>query len=1113
MYRIVCRYLDGPWGSPSHQLKSLLEDANRSPRESKHMTAVTQLWCEIFGQEQVWLDTAVCAACFAILWMALKGEGISSPVATSLDAAAGLAQRQKWGLILPSSARVSRLTYQTVIGVRYPELVRPTPTGWQYGRYVSEEATLQGGFLPVFWDVPKSTMHAVSDVGALVEWLQEHIAFGQNSADNLAVLHNQNHMVHEFGLSAWVTQSGRQVISRSVTSCAGMTAYMVVVAQTKVGFLTGGRGEKFRSLPEEERRTQEEEAFARATVALTRARKICVIFCPLDMKGLIGAATVMGSLMYGAGHCWNGTVNMHLRQPSLDECLGDNQFLSFLDHDDVPPDRTAQRRYPPVALIECVADLTQPHYKVRRLHLVIVDLWRPWKIHKSQVRSITDQLRRLQPGPQADHTTPMMPMSSKTPLHGRRFVYGYSLDGSDFPCYLIWPWRTAGNSFFLLESQSRRYVDLDQAGFLHPLGLRHFYDGFSLRAEMSIRPAALAAFDLREDELSTDLVVSQAAVVDRGWMDHQEQPVDQNAPEADRRNVPEEVISVSDGEVDRESTIGGCSSQASCSTTSSDDDSDISEPARSEVSVQDSIMEHAYHSLQNAFTVEEGQLVGGDGTLNQLELLPFHWPLAKLTLPLKFGVNRLEGLVTGFLMELMATRSEPWLCRRRISSFAKTLTVHVATYLAKEIASLFRPVLQHPVMALTDDDTLSLLTSDFWIRPVYEELLYAASRFNRSSGAEHKRPTSNLVKIASFSKDKTSDMMNAGTHHTTMTEWIGADCPVDFLNAWFPAHWAPIVLRELHRREEAYRKAHKLWFDNPHASDLPRVKDQRKDALRSRELHYQIGALDNRKNLPTFMGKLKIDWLDFPVDDILQQFTTLKDGILRGVFKQQTARAWYGCRAEKAQVTVLLPGQCDCSMWSDLVDGMPHSWPKSFNIGRMQISPITATSFHRLRKFTRARHMWLHLEPDWNLLWNQLYTDWPGIHTYDEINDRLFVNPGRNENILDVKSKVERNSPEYWQWRGQIDYMWRFQDGQVPLVQVKMADAIAEYQTNLRKEQAEVALHRPLARKQWKTKDGIFQVKQNPSVYDDPSADPNDQMDETSPEQEEATFSKMLRDV
>ena len=68
----------------------------------------------------------------------------------------------------------------------------------------------------------KKHMHAVSDVWNIGEWLQEHIVFGQNSADNLAVLHNQNHMVHEFGLSAWITQSGRQVISRSVTSCAGI---------------------------------------------------------------------------------------------------------------------------------------------------------------------------------------------------------------------------------------------------------------------------------------------------------------------------------------------------------------------------------------------------------------------------------------------------------------------------------------------------------------------------------------------------------------------------------------------------------------------------------------------------------------------------------------------------------------------------------------------------------------------------------------------------------------------------------------------------------------------------------------------------------------------------
>ena len=266
------------------------------------------------------------------------------------------------------------------------------------------------------------------------------------------------------------------------------------------------------------------------------------------------------SLMYGGGHCWNGTISMHLRAPSLEECPGDDQFLSSFDQHDIQIGSTAQRRYPPVALVECVADIVLKHHKVHRLHLVIVDLWRPWKINQAQVKSLTDQLRRLRPCPLADCTAPLAPDQGKTPLHGRRFVYGYSLDGSDFSCYLLWPVRAQEGSFCLLESQTQRYVDIEQAGFLRPLGIRHFYDAFSLRAEVSIRTAAIAAFQFQPEEVYGDLIISAAAAAARGWAEHQEQPVDQHAPEADRRNVPDDVISVSDSEVDSASSHGDGSS-------------------------------------------------------------------------------------------------------------------------------------------------------------------------------------------------------------------------------------------------------------------------------------------------------------------------------------------------------------------------------------------------------------------------------------------------------------------------------------------------------------------------------------------------------------------------
>ena len=192
-------------------------------------------------------------------------------LATSFAEAAGVAGRQKWGLVLSSSARVSQVTYQTVVGVRYPELVTFNGTSWNFGKFVPHERPQRGGFLPIFWDVPRANTHAVEDIGPVVDWLIERCEFRADAKSNLAVLHNRNDMTNLFRASNWVSSSQDTIVSRGVTTCAGMTAHTVILAQTRVGFLTGGRKKYFLALPEDEQMVQLEEAYARATVAITRA--------------------------------------------------------------------------------------------------------------------------------------------------------------------------------------------------------------------------------------------------------------------------------------------------------------------------------------------------------------------------------------------------------------------------------------------------------------------------------------------------------------------------------------------------------------------------------------------------------------------------------------------------------------------------------------------------------------------------------------------------------------------------------------------------------------------------------------------------------------------------
>ena len=120
---IVLPYVQEVTGHLGDGLRKLLQESTRQPLNlsSMSVTVFQELCQETIGRG--WEDavTPCCCAAIAVLWLALSPEKFPLQ-ANTFSSAAGTAGKQKWALILPSSARVSELTYITVIGTRYPEL-------------------------------------------------------------------------------------------------------------------------------------------------------------------------------------------------------------------------------------------------------------------------------------------------------------------------------------------------------------------------------------------------------------------------------------------------------------------------------------------------------------------------------------------------------------------------------------------------------------------------------------------------------------------------------------------------------------------------------------------------------------------------------------------------------------------------------------------------------------------------------------------------------------------------------------------------------------------------------------------------------------------------------
>ena len=110
----------------------------------------------------------------------------------------------------------------------------------------------------------------------------------------------------------------------------------------------------------------------------------------------------------------------------------------------------------PVAFAEIYRNDASTKTKIRRLHLLIVDLERTksvsvqvyWQYQKVNVSADYAECFNTFPVPIADAESPVR----------CRSVYGCGVDGSDRPSHLLWPRRGSDGHFWLMDPRVRRIL-------------------------------------------------------------------------------------------------------------------------------------------------------------------------------------------------------------------------------------------------------------------------------------------------------------------------------------------------------------------------------------------------------------------------------------------------------------------------------------------------------------------------------------------------------------------------------------------------------------------------------------------------------------------------------
>ena len=1091
LHQIVGRYLTGTPSSPAYPVAQLMAPDLLLPQNSQeHLENLAE---ELLGAYNTWHLGMVPRTALAVLWLATHRHDVEPMVAQELIAAAGLRGKQNWALILSSSARVSEVTYETVVAVRYPELDAAINTRVVFGNYLADRQARIWGYLPVFWRSPHSVVHATGDIGQMISWISEQVELEAGENGCLAVLHNRNDMSGALNSSVWVANSEGRVISRGVTSCAGMTAQHVLLAQTKIGFLTGGRGYSFQELSPEDKQSQREEAFARATVALTRAQRFCFIMCPLDMKGIIGAATVVGCLQHGVGICdersTGSSLLVELKTGSLAQSRDDSNFLEAFRLSATV--KTGE--FPPAALVELYHEPEASTARLRRLHLVIVDLLHPRKKATWTEKHFYKQITGLG-NDRGDNVTPI-PLCNQEEWRCR-YVFGYCLDDSDKPVYLIWPERTRNNGFWILDTARNQYHNLCQTVSICNLGLEHFYAAFGLGCSRDLRTSSARAFGISINDISEDCSVLSGPAKGLRPLTHgtpRETHILKRAKIEPKPIEEQPVEEVKEESCQDGSDTEDSSSSQSSSTTEADDiESDLEcleEHYYSDLRRYTANLESAFSEQLNRQQLnnQEWDFCGGREGIQRFLTLPTTWPLARLMFPIRDLRKQMETLLQTYCFEIEVTCARATEQDKSVQRMALHLVQYLAVFLAETITGLLQRVLTHPARGLVDDTNAALLTQKFWVQAIYTELLCASSRHWAVREQEKQRPPTGLAKVVCLPFDGAAARKHGRRNPTDarFETMLGGSSWVDSLFVWFPASWMPLVVEAIREKSFAHHQI---------ASQIgaPASTDQTQIVLpKGLDFTYKVKRwqAEAKGCCPVLQSRINVDWLTFDPQMFAPLFPRLKEGILCDVFIQKAVVAWDSAPGNRIMVSLLLPGPMEMDQWLKEVRACINMWPLQKTTHLVSNQMATDVFMRRERRRLQARHIWDNIEPVWAKIRDRVWTKQATGLPYDALFRRLFLHDYKEETRWLENSYKGQN----WRW---VQEQWkncrtwfaeqavaRFPSQWVSTLYLHGLDQLDALAWQWMDQ------HENLLEQVWHTRQGTFRRKRPPDVRDDPMRD------------------------